>query len=298
MLNPQTFHPAVWRLCSTLQNHFGSMVGANVYLTPPGTQGFAPHWDDVEVFMCQLEGSKHWRLYGPREEGERLPRFSSPNFDQDEVGEPILDAVLHPGDLLYLPRGTIHQGNCLPEEHSLHITISCYQLNSWTDLLGKLTTAIEENADAACDQMGKRLMAEVLPPALELSERARTVAGDGERWHAVKKTVVNRVEIDPDTHVRLIRATACRLVQEEDTVQLYYSTENTREFKEVEEQSLEVGIELAPAVEHLIGSYPKWTKVEELPVDELEDRMKVVGDLWERGILMTSEPLEAHYDDP
>ena len=37
-----------------------------------------------------------------------------------------------------------------------------------------------------------------------------------------------------------------------------------------------MGIELAPAVEHLIGSYPKWTKVEELPVDELEDRMKVV----------------------
>ena len=76
-----------------------------------------------------------------------------------------------------------------------------------------------------------------------------------------------------------------------------------------------MGIELAPAVEHLIGSYPTWTKVEELPVDELEDRMKVVppvtswidsnlcssqvvGDLWERGILMTSEPLEAHYDDP
>ena len=64
-------------------------------------------------------------------------------------------------------------------------------------------------------------------------------------------------------------------MQEDDTVQLYYSTENTREFKEVEEQNLEVGIELAPAVEHLIGSYPKWTKVEELPVDELEDRMKV-----------------------
>ena len=38
-----------------------------------------------QVFMCQLEGSKHWRLYGPREDGERLPRFSSPNFSQDEV---------------------------------------------------------------------------------------------------------------------------------------------------------------------------------------------------------------------
>jgi hypothetical protein len=39
---------------------------------------------------------------------------------------------------------------------------------------------------------------------------------------------------------RLVRASACRLVQEEDTVRLYYSTENTREYKEVEEQFLEV----------------------------------------------------------
>jgi hypothetical protein len=34
---------------------------------------------------------------------------------------------------------------------------------------------------------------------------------------------------------RLVRATACCLVQEEDTVRLYYSTENRSEFKEVEE---------------------------------------------------------------
>jgi len=350
MLNPQTFHNAVWRLCSTLQDHFNSMVGANVYLTPPGTQGFAPHWDDVEVFMCQLEGKKHWKVYGPREEGERLPRYSSPNFQQEEVGgEPIVDVILEPGDVLYFPRGSIHQGNCLPEEHSLHITISSYQLNSWTDLLEKLVpaalvTAAAEDVefreglprdylgymgvahedresperaaflarvtrllgklvtsapvDAACDQLGKKLMAEVLPPALEVSERARTVAGDGERWNAIKKTVVNRVEMDPDTNVRLIRATACRLVQEEETIRLYYSTENTREFKQVDEQWMEVGEELAPAVEHLVTTYPAWTKVEQLPGEQLEERMKVVGDLWEKGILMTSEPLEAHYDDP
>ena len=36
MLNPQTFHEPVWDLCATLQEYFGSMVGANVYLTPPG----------------------------------------------------------------------------------------------------------------------------------------------------------------------------------------------------------------------------------------------------------------------
>jgi len=41
-------------LISDSQEFFGSMVGANVYLTPPGTQGFAPHFDDVDVFIMQL----------------------------------------------------------------------------------------------------------------------------------------------------------------------------------------------------------------------------------------------------
>ena len=55
-----------------------------------------------------------------------------------------------------------------------------------------------------------------------------------------------------------------RLVTEEDSVHVYFSTENTREYHEVEEQSLEVGPDMAPAVEHLISSYPAWVKVEEL----------------------------------
>jgi len=66
--------------------------------------------------------------------------------------------------------------------------------------------------DAACDQMGKKLMHDVLPPALELSEKARTVVGDGEKWNSSKNTVVNRVEIDPDTNIRLIRGGAFDLV--------------------------------------------------------------------------------------
>jgi len=351
LLNPQTYHAAVWRLCATLQDHFHSMVGANVYLTPPGTQGFAPHWDDVEVFLLQLEGKKHWKIYGPREPEEVLPRFSSGNFSQSEFTSPMMEFDLSPGDFLYMPRGTVHQGNCMESEHSLHITLSTYQLNSWTDLFEKLLPAALARAsqedqrfrqgiprdflrvmgvakedqesvsreghlakvkdlfsslleyapvDAAADQLGKRLMGDLLPPALEESEKARTVLGDGERWHSNKKSVVNRVEIDPDTNIRLVRATACRLVTSEEGVQLYYSTENTRQYREidVEEHSLEVGEESAPAVEQLINIYPGWLKVESLECEELEQRMRLAADLWEKGILMTSQPLESHYDDP
>ena len=49
-----------------------------------------------------------------------------------------MDVILEPGDLLYMPRGTIHQGNCLEEAHSLHLTVSCHQLNSYGDLLEQL----------------------------------------------------------------------------------------------------------------------------------------------------------------
>jgi uncharacterized membrane protein len=31
------------------------------------------------------------------------------NLTDEVIGDPILDVVLEPGDLLYFPRGTIHQ---------------------------------------------------------------------------------------------------------------------------------------------------------------------------------------------
>uniref|UniRef100_A0A667ZPQ2 Bifunctional lysine-specific demethylase and histidyl-hydroxylase n=1 Tax=Myripristis murdjan TaxID=586833 RepID=A0A667ZPQ2_9TELE len=152
LLNPQAFSSTVWSVLSILQEQFGSMAGANVYLTPPGTQGFAPHYDDIEAFVVQLEGKKHWRVYNPRTEDEVLPVFSSPNFSEADIGKAILDVVLEAGDLLYFPRGFIHQGDCFPDAHSLHITISSYQKNSWGDLLLKvvpaaLEVAMEEDVD-------------------------------------------------------------------------------------------------------------------------------------------------------
>jgi len=33
----------------------------------------------------------------------------SANFSQEEIGDPILDTELAAGDVLYFPRGTIHQ---------------------------------------------------------------------------------------------------------------------------------------------------------------------------------------------
>ncbi|XP_050425267.1 ribosomal oxygenase 1 isoform X2 [Adelges cooleyi] len=136
LLNPQLFAPEIYKLMSNLQEYFSSLVGCNVYLTPPFSQGFAPHYDDIEAFVVQVNGEKHWRVYKPLSQCDTLPRTSSRNFQQGEIGSPILDVILRPGDFLYMPRGYIHQADTLfTETHSLHLTFSTYQQNSMYDFL-------------------------------------------------------------------------------------------------------------------------------------------------------------------
>ncbi|XP_022214592.2 bifunctional lysine-specific demethylase and histidyl-hydroxylase NO66 [Drosophila obscura] len=135
ILNPSTYLIALRQLCIKLQEFFHCLVGANVYLTPPGSQGFAPHYDDIEAFVLQVEGKKRWRIYPPTKE---LPRESSGNLSQAELGDPIMDIVLKPGDFLYFPRGWIHQAITEKNSHSLHITLSAYQQQSYANLMEKL----------------------------------------------------------------------------------------------------------------------------------------------------------------
>lgn len=99
----------------------------------------------------QVEGQKRWRLYKPRSQSEVMPRYSSKNFTDAEIGKPFMDVVLKQGDLLYFPRGTIHQGETIDGKHSLHVTLSVYQKNSWADFMEKLVpqalkSAIDDNA--------------------------------------------------------------------------------------------------------------------------------------------------------
>ncbi|XP_058825896.1 bifunctional lysine-specific demethylase and histidyl-hydroxylase NO66 [Topomyia yanbarensis] len=149
MLNPQTCLRGIYKMNVKLQEFFHCMTGANFYLTPPNSQGFAPHYDDIEAFVLQVEGRKHWKLYSPRTASEVLPRVSSPNFIQEEIGVPILEVVLEPGDLLYFPRGIIHQASTVPGHHSLHVTMSVYQKNSWADFLELfLPHALAQAADS------------------------------------------------------------------------------------------------------------------------------------------------------
>lgn len=164
LLRPHEHNENIHAMLSLLESEFGCMVGSNAYLTPLNSQGFAPHYDDVDVFILQLEGFKRWRVYAPFNKAETLPRESSRDYTEKEVeemGEEEVDMVLGPGDVLYLPRGWIHQAETVArpshipkisgvkDDHSLHLTMSAMQNWSWADFLELLIPEALEGAAAS-----------------------------------------------------------------------------------------------------------------------------------------------------
>ena len=145
LLRPSQLADSLYRFVSSLEAYFCSCGGSNAYLTPANSQGFAPHYDDIDAFVIQLEGRKRWKVYKPYEGDDeqlhilfpRLPRHSSQDFTQEQVAslQVAYDTELLPGDVLYLPRGTVHQAKAPKDVHSLHVTISTGQKSTWADLL-------------------------------------------------------------------------------------------------------------------------------------------------------------------
>ncbi|CAN0376400.1 unnamed protein product [Ectocarpus sp. 12 AP-2014] len=97
----------VLRASRALEDVLGQPVNANLYMTPPQSQGFEAHFDWMDGIVVQLTGSKTWILYDemvtmPRPEQKFKPKAA-------ELGEPIAVLDLHPGDMMYIPRGWPHE---------------------------------------------------------------------------------------------------------------------------------------------------------------------------------------------
>ena len=102
--SPQRFSDRIWRLLQVLRR-FNFGTGCNIYYTPPGTQGFAPHYDDIEAFIIQLEGQNVFvQTCGCLAE---FARTSSGNFD--ERNWRASDGYCAIGRYVIFSTGLIHQ---------------------------------------------------------------------------------------------------------------------------------------------------------------------------------------------
>ncbi len=130
---PQLDHvvPQLAHLCRGMEAQISSRFQTNVYLTPGESQGFKTHYDSHDVFVLQVSGQKHWRIYDTPVE---LP-YRGQSFDpaQTHAQDLTMELVLEPGDVFYLPRGVMHDASTTAGG-SLHITLGVL-FTSWTDLL-------------------------------------------------------------------------------------------------------------------------------------------------------------------
>ena len=117
----QRYWPPITTLLAQLEVDLGHPCQANAYLTPAGSQGFAPHSDSHDVFVVQTAGSKLWQI---EEDGETR------------------ELLMEPGVVLYLPTGTVHSARA-QDAASLHVTIGINQF-TWRQAMTRAVQGLLE----------------------------------------------------------------------------------------------------------------------------------------------------------
>jgi ribosomal protein L16 Arg81 hydroxylase len=123
--------PPVLEFCQKLAAELGHPVQANAYVTPPQNQGFSAHYDVHDVFVLQIAGEKQWRIHPPVLVSPlRDQPWNDRKADVEKRADepPLIDAVLKPGDCLYLPRGYLHAATARGGV-STHLTLG---IHVWT----------------------------------------------------------------------------------------------------------------------------------------------------------------------
>lgn len=115
-------------LSRQLENYTFLDVGMNMYISPSfSSSGFPPHYDTHDIFVFQIFGKKRWRIY---DSPEYLPNADNP-FKSSEhknyfAETPSLEFDLEEGDVLYIPRGWVHN-TFTQEKESVHLTLGLHR---------------------------------------------------------------------------------------------------------------------------------------------------------------------------
>lgn len=149
-------HPGIARGAAAIKQglHYPDRVAVNANWSPDGS-GYGLHFDCHQTFIFQLEGAKRWHYapvplvpFPPRSlslgDPELVAAFRR-DYPWARLRMPderrMIERVLRPGDVLYLPAGTCHRTDA--RGSSLSLTVSCWRTSAlellWQDLTARLT---------------------------------------------------------------------------------------------------------------------------------------------------------------
>jgi JmjC domain len=191
--------PPVLEFCQHLTDELGHPVQANAYVTPPQNQGFGDHYDVHDVFVLQVEGEKRWVVHEPVLDS---PLRDQPWQDRRSAVQaratepPAIEAVLSPGDCLYLPRGFLHAAQALGVI-STHLTLG---VHVWT----RYAIAEQLVRHAIRDLAGDAALRASLPLGVDFVDGA--VEGE---IASVQRALVDALgRVDPDVITAALGAAA------------------------------------------------------------------------------------------
>jgi len=203
------------RLCDVVGRFACMRTSSNAYLSCGGDGAFGKHWDTHDVFAVQLMGRKRWQVFAPTFPLPLSHQVSAP-ADSEADTELILDVLLEPGDLLYIPRGWPHRTRPLPEG-SFHVSVGLYGATVHDFFLWACAQCLPQQAaarrsfDAGAVDSGDML---------GLLERLRTFVLDQRRQSEFESEMIGRRQARSEFDFAQFVDPACRPPDENRRVRL------------------------------------------------------------------------------
>lgn len=291
--------PPLIDFTTDLVRDLGHPAQVNAYITPSSSRGFDPHYDVHDVFVLQIAGEKHWTIHAPVHEHPTRDQPWSEHraaVEARAAEEPTIDAVLKPGDALYLPRGWIHSAQALGGT-SVHLTIG---MPSYTrrDVLDALVARLRDDpslrtplplgADWSDPELVGSFVDETvqaLTEALADGRIDRAAVGSDLAHRFVQdtrpepvsplSTVAAMETLDADTCVRWRNGLQASLQRDAERVRIVLGG-----------RTIALPVEAAPAVERLSAGEP--VLVGDLPDLDLDSAVVVARRLLREAVLVVA----------
>lgn len=123
-----TKNAPIQALREEMERAFNAQIVTNVFLTKQHAQGFSLHYDSHDVIILQLSGNKLWSIYSdPVSLPVKSQAFGRYLSEQEAKRgcQQLFQVELEDGDLLYLPRGYMHEAKSMGSP-SLHLTLGIH----------------------------------------------------------------------------------------------------------------------------------------------------------------------------
>lgn len=132
--NADQLHPPLDELAFNLEKQVDATVFVNLYASWGPQSGFDRHWDDHDVIVLQVDGTKDWKIWSPT---RAWPLYRDLEEAPPPEGDPVLELTVEPGDVLHVPRGWWHVARA-SRRPSLHVTLG-FVIPTLADLAQWLT---------------------------------------------------------------------------------------------------------------------------------------------------------------